>query len=315
MSVSTSHNQFPSQWFSVESPDAWVPQVTNSVSHSSLIYDTEDKFSHATFNHHHHHRHHPVNTSPSEEELWCQLPTNSGCNWSDFVHIPPSAGINAESISPYSATASPATYSPSYWDNPLSLNINTPNNKDDPNLQSDNSYSPGYPRIQRNIDIEAELSRQNLYKTELCRSWVESASCKYGSKCQFAHGQHELRPVIRHPKYKTEICKTFHTNGTCPYGKRCRFVHNPAELRMAADDGDDDEMMKSLTSEAAGEDDEELRQVQERFKLANLAPDPVFTQACFPVNLPVDVASSTTDGSKKGSSLPFFQKLRKQKHC
>lgn len=65
----------------------------------------------------------------------------------------------------------------------------------------------------------------NLYKTELCRSFAETGTCRYGLKCQFAHGQSELRPVSRHPKYKTEICKTFHTQGTCPYGTRCRFIH------------------------------------------------------------------------------------------
>lgn len=75
-------------------------------------------------------------------------------------------------------------------------------------------------------DIEEEISAQNLYKTELCRSFQETGNCRYGSKCQFAHGKQELRPVIRHPKYKTEVCKTFHTIGTCPYGKRCRFIHS-----------------------------------------------------------------------------------------
>lgn len=46
-------------------------------------------------------------------------------------------------------------------------------------------------------------------QTELCRSWEELGSCRYGSKCQFAHGREELRPVQRHPKYKTEVrmCK------------------------------------------------------------------------------------------------------------
>jgi len=69
---------------------------------------------------------------------------------------------------------------------------------------------------------------QNLYKTELCRSFEETGTCRYGLKCQFAHGRAELRPVSRHPKYKTEVCKTFHTIGTCPYGKRCRFIHTEA---------------------------------------------------------------------------------------
>jgi len=77
---------------------------------------------------------------------------------------------------------------------------------------------------------EDDVQQQSLYKTELCRSFEETGVCRYGSKCQFAHGREELRPVVRHPKYKTEICKTFHSVGTCPYGKRCRFIHNSADV-------------------------------------------------------------------------------------
>lgn len=63
------------------------------------------------------------------------------------------------------------------------------------------------------------------YKTELCRSYQENGTCKYGEKCQFAHGYNELRSMTRHPKYKTELCRTFHAAGYCPYGPRCHFVH------------------------------------------------------------------------------------------
>ncbi|XP_076832112.1 mRNA decay activator protein ZFP36 [Brachyhypopomus gauderio] len=65
----------------------------------------------------------------------------------------------------------------------------------------------------------------NRYKTELCRSFQENGSCKYGSKCQFAHGESELRCLNRHPKYKTEACRTFYNFGYCPYGARCHFIH------------------------------------------------------------------------------------------
>lgn len=78
--------------------------------------------------------------------------------------------------------------------------------------------------------IESELSQQSLYKTELCRSFEETGSCRYGAKCQFAHGRAELRPVIRHPKYKTEVCKTWQAHGSCPYGTRCRFIHGDGSL-------------------------------------------------------------------------------------
>lgn len=69
------------------------------------------------------------------------------------------------------------------------------------------------------------------YKTELCRPFEEAGECKYGDKCQFAHGEHELRNLQRHPKYKTEMCRTFHSVGFCPYGPRCHFVHNVEEAR------------------------------------------------------------------------------------
>lgn len=91
-----------------------------------------------------------------------------------------------------------------------------------------------FPAPEISIENESESSSDeetttlNLYKTEPCRSFEETGSCRYGLKCQFAHGKVELRPVSRHPKYKTEVCKTFHTIGTCPYGKRCRFIHTEA---------------------------------------------------------------------------------------
>jgi tristetraprolin len=46
----------------------------------------------------------------------------------------------------------------------------------------------------------ANNRKLGLYKTELCRSWEEKGSCRYGGKCQFAHGEDELRKVSRHPK-------------------------------------------------------------------------------------------------------------------
>ncbi|KAJ3590299.1 hypothetical protein NHX12_008252 [Muraenolepis orangiensis] len=76
------------------------------------------------------------------------------------------------------------------------------------------------------LSAASNSSSSSRYKTELCRSFAESSVCKYGNKCQFAHGLDELRDLNRHPKYKTEPCRTFHTIGFCPYGIRCHFVHN-----------------------------------------------------------------------------------------
>jgi len=64
------------------------------------------------------------------------------------------------------------------------------------------------------------------YKTELCRAFSEHGACRYGDRCQFAHGRHDLRAVARHPKYKTDLCRTYHSTGLCPYGPRCHFIHD-----------------------------------------------------------------------------------------
>lgn len=102
------------------------------------------------------------------------------------------------------------------------------------NVGTQNAWSIGVNASQQDQpegDDEAEFlkndkdSKQNLYKTELCRSWMEKGICRYGHKCQFAHGEHELRNLNRHPKYKTEACRTFTATGNCPYGNRCRFIH------------------------------------------------------------------------------------------
>lgn len=84
---------------------------------------------------------------------------------------------------------------------------------------------PGFaPSANLQAQMQPMLS-SNRYKTELCRGFQETGSCKYGNKCQFAHGEAELRGLFRHPKYKTEPCRTFYNFGYCPYGSRCHFIH------------------------------------------------------------------------------------------
>lgn len=72
--------------------------------------------------------------------------------------------------------------------------------------------------LNNNLNVER-------YRTEMCHNFQENGFCKYGNKCQFAHFQHEIRTVSRHPKYKTEICRTYHMTGLCRYGTRCHFIH------------------------------------------------------------------------------------------
>lgn len=61
----------------------------------------------------------------------------------------------------------------------------------------------------------ANNRKLGLYKTELCRSWEEKGSCRYGAKCQFAHGEDELRKVQRHPKVRCPFFYIMKLSLTC----------------------------------------------------------------------------------------------------
>jgi butyrate response factor 1 len=116
------------------------------------------------------------------------------------------------------------------------------------------SPSPNRMQVLANGDIVdcgrlPQTARNNLYKTELCKHFTENGACRYGSKCQFAHGEDELRGVLRHPKYKTTRCKAFISTGKCMYGARCRFIHH---------DLDDDELRDNMSSTASESDDSDL---------------------------------------------------------
>lgn len=66
---------------------------------------------------------------------------------------------------------------------------------------------------------------RDLYKTETCRNWERFKHCKYGEKCQFAHGEQELRKRDMGPNFKIRPCKNYERDGVCPYGHRCHFIH------------------------------------------------------------------------------------------
>lgn len=72
---------------------------------------------------------------------------------------------------------------------------------------------------------------QTLYKTELCKSYCENGTCRYGKHCKFAHGTQELTVETAVHK-KDKNCKTFFANGACPYGVRCQFKHEHRHINQ-----------------------------------------------------------------------------------
>ena len=82
--------------------------------------------------------------------------------------------------------------------------------------------------------VNFELEKQNdpKYKTELCKSWLETNFCKYANKCRFAHGKQELyqKDTIE-GKYKIKPCYSYNYYGYCMYGTRCNFIHDQRRLQ------------------------------------------------------------------------------------
>lgn len=65
------------------------------------------------------------------------------------------------------------------------------------------SHSKSFERRSSHSSAKRPTSKERqeeLYKTELCNYWINSEKCRFGKRCIFAHGQHELRM----PKRKLE---------------------------------------------------------------------------------------------------------------
>ena len=80
------------------------------------------------------------------------------------------------------------------------------------------------------VNFEEEKKNDPKYKTELCKSFMETNFCVYGNKCRFAHGYKELVVKKQINKYKQKLCNSFFKNGFCPYGNRCNFKHDERKL-------------------------------------------------------------------------------------
>jgi len=101
-----------------------------------------------------------------------------------------------------------------------------------------------------------------FFKTRRCKNWDQNGSCPFGDRCNFAHGDADLRPadaavlaltskpaVRKQPEgeaerwdrrpnqgkstgnYKTRMCKNWEQSGSCVFGDKCLFAHGAEELR------------------------------------------------------------------------------------
>jgi hypothetical protein len=83
-----------------------------------------------------------------------------------------------------------------------------------------------------NVDKYEERKNDPKYKTELCKTFMESNFCSYGNKCRFAHGNSEIFQKSIVPKYKKSNCLSFYTTGSCCYGSRCLFRHSNKNFKL-----------------------------------------------------------------------------------
>jgi len=278
-----------STWFEASDAQAWIPSSQNSSSYfpasdlKTLIKTQKPSVGQHTQKEVKLDNHPPaVILAPPPKEKFFELPSH--------ISIADQNAWNAYVIS--ESLNSPDDYL-NNWE--------TSSSTSETQVNANQPEKVVFSKLKRNVDIEEELTKQNLFKTELCQSWIRTGACRYGAKCQYAHGKDELRPVIRHPKYKTEICKTFSTTGQCSYGKRCRFIHQLNELHP-----------DSSLDEAG-----EMDQIQLKLQEINLslAPDPVFPSpgrnvptGTQPNTTVIETTNTTTTAVKKGSRLPFFTK-------
>ncbi|KAL1455343.1 hypothetical protein WDU94_009445 [Cyamophila willieti] len=174
--------------------------------------------------------------------------------------------------------------------NSLLVNFFNNNSKKERKLSRTNSNSNSDDK--NSLNIAANIYCR--YKTELCRPYKEKGECKYGNKCQFAHGTHELRSALRHPKYKTEPCHKFHTTGFCNYGPRCTYIHNEEDDEMSLSG-----KVNSLHSEPSSSPS----------SFGSISPPPYSANTAFSfaplVRLPSSSSSSDSNYTESRTSSPL----------
>ena len=105
-------------------------------------------------------------------------------------------------------------------DCPLGSSIGTDWSSED--FQSQNQIIDNVCRKEDSTKFETSQK----YKTEICKNFMIYKYCKFGDRCCFAHGLHELREKSNlNNSYKLKICKNYQQNGFCRYGQRCQYIH------------------------------------------------------------------------------------------
>ena len=112
--------------------------------------------------------------------------------------------------------------------------------------QSTSPTPASRPSTRRQVEDESERPAQ-LYKTRMCKNYEQAGTCKFGDKCNFAHGKEDLRRGSGGSAassrssgggggsgsscgYKKKLCDRF-AGGSCLYADKCTFAHGPDDLQ------------------------------------------------------------------------------------
>ncbi|KAL7489279.1 hypothetical protein ACHAW6_014864 [Cyclotella cf. meneghiniana] len=86
-------------------------------------------------------------------------------------------------------------------------------------------------------NLRGDPFRSAKVKTELCRYYNTPKGCVFGDKCNYAHGEQELKfnklidleaaQLIDVEVFRTHPCFTWVATGACPFDQRCTRLHDP----------------------------------------------------------------------------------------
>lgn len=86
-------------------------------------------------------------------------------------------------------------------------------------------------------NMKGDLLRQAKVKTELCLYFLRGTKCPFGPRCNYAHGESELKytTLVDLQKagliedvntYRAHPCFSWVATGACPFGLRCSNIHD-----------------------------------------------------------------------------------------
>mmetsp|Transcript_7399 Transcript_7399/g.16781 ORF Transcript_7399/g.16781 Transcript_7399/m.16781 type:complete len:847 (-) Transcript_7399:1469-4009(-) len=91
-------------------------------------------------------------------------------------------------------------------------------------------------------NLRGDPFRSAKVKTELCRFFKSNKGCIFGAKCNYAHGEHELKfnklmdleaaGLVDVEVFRCHVCSTWVATGACPFDQRCTRLHDPRVIGM-----------------------------------------------------------------------------------